>query len=114
MHPFSVVVVKFTLNKDNLFKLNTKHEFVQLDRLNIMLNVEDAISIPNFWELGFHYHSQSQKLGIKFFIPIPNPKSWDIDFQFPFLIPKAGSRLGHFPFLIPNVQKSFPLMHGSE
>ena len=41
MHPFSILGVKFTLNKDNLFKLNTKHEFAQLDRLNIVLNMKE-------------------------------------------------------------------------
>ena len=97
MHPFSVFRVKYTLSKDNVFKLNIKHEFVQLDRLNIKLNVEEAFKIlrcipsfvgnkmhfpiPKCWELSFHSHSQSQKLGIKFFIPIPNPKSWELDSQ---------------------------------
>ena len=42
MHPFSVLGVKFTLNTDNLFKLNNKHEFAQLGRLNIVLNIEEA------------------------------------------------------------------------
>ena len=42
MHPFSELVVRFTLKKDNLFKLKTKHEIAQLDTLNIVLNVEEA------------------------------------------------------------------------
>ena len=42
MQPFSEVWVKFTLNKDNLFKLHNKHEFAQLGRLNIVLNLEEA------------------------------------------------------------------------
>ena len=42
MHPLSVLGVKFTLNKDNLFKLNNKHKFAQLGRLNIVLMVEEA------------------------------------------------------------------------
>ena len=42
MHPFSEDWVKFTLNKDNLFMLQNKHEFAQLGRLNIVLNLEEA------------------------------------------------------------------------
>ena len=42
MHPFSELRGKFTLNKDNLFKLHNKHEFAQLGRLNIVLNLEEA------------------------------------------------------------------------
>ena len=42
MHPFSEVCVKFTLNKDNIFKLYNKHEFAQLGMLNIVLNLELA------------------------------------------------------------------------
>ena len=43
MHPFSVLGVKFTLNKDKLFKLNNKHEFEQLGRFNIVLNMEGIL-----------------------------------------------------------------------
>ena len=42
MLPFSVLGVKFTLNKESLFKLNSKPESAQLGRLNIVLNVEEA------------------------------------------------------------------------
>ena len=49
-------------------------------------------------------------MGIEFFIPIPNPKSWEWNFSFPFPIPKVGNRFGYFPFPIPNLQKSFRLM----
>ena len=42
IHSFSVLGVKFTLNKDNLFKLNNRHEFAQLGRLNIVLKMEEA------------------------------------------------------------------------
>ena len=42
MLPFSKVWLKLTLNKDNLFKLHNKHEFAQLGRLNIVLDLEEA------------------------------------------------------------------------
>ena len=60
----------------------------------------------------FHSHFQSIKLEIELFIPIPNPNSWELNFSFPFSIPKVVNRFGYFPFPIPNVQNSFPLMPG--
>ena len=39
MHPFSG---KISVKKENLLKLNNKHELAQLGRLNIVLNVEKA------------------------------------------------------------------------
>ena len=42
MYPFSVPGVIFTLNKDNLVKLNNKSELAHLGGLNIVLNVEEA------------------------------------------------------------------------
>ena len=79
MHPFSELAVKFNLNKGNVIKLNSKHKYVELDRLNMVLNLEEALRIPNyisnflekkrpfpipnFWELSF--------------IPIPIPNILD-------------------------------------
>ena len=42
MNHFLALWVKFTLNKDNLFKLNNKHKFAQLGRLNTLITVEEA------------------------------------------------------------------------
>ena len=57
--PLSVLGIIFTLNKDNLFKLNTKHEFAQLDSLNIVLNMEEIFQNSQlhfnlFWGVKFH------------------------------------------------------------
>ena len=107
MHCFSVIGVQFTLNKDNLFNLNTKHEFAHLGRLHMVLYlgrhfiIPSCITIflgklyaifhsqmlgikfsflfpiPNVENLIFHSHSQSPKLGTRCFILIPNPESWE-------------------------------------
>ena len=104
MHCFYVIGVKFTLNRDNLFKLNTKHEFVQLGGLHMVPNLGRHFIIPScitiFWgkwydifhsqmmaikfsflfpipkveNLFSHSHSQSPLLGIRCFMLIPNPK----------------------------------------
>ena len=77
MHPFSILGVKFTLNKDNLFKLNTKHEFAQLDRLNIVLNMKEEFqdSVLHSQLFGkWDAISHSQMLGIKSSFPFPIPK----------------------------------------
>ena len=50
--------------------------------------------IPKVGNLNFHSHSQSQNLGIIFFIPTPNPKNWE----------KAGP----FPIPNPKFEKVFP------
>ena len=66
-------------------KPDTKHEFLQLDRLTIVLNVEEAFQNSKlhsqlFWDMRCHFHFQ-------------NP---GIYFLFPFLIPKAGNYIFHF------------------
>ena len=60
MHPFSILLVKFTLNKDNLFKLFMKHKLPQLDRLNIVLNMKEVYQNSTlysqlFWEMRCHF-----------------------------------------------------------
>ena len=71
-------------------------------------NILLPFPIPHYWDQVFIH---TQKLGIRFFIPILNPKVWELNFLFPFLIPKDGiwifipkpeSWQEAWPFPIPN------------
>ena len=84
-------MVSDLLKKDNLFKFNTKHEFVQLDRLNIVLNVKAAFQNSQLYSQFF----LERDAGNHVFIPILNSKSFELDYSFPFLINKFGNQIFH-------------------
>ena len=52
-----------------------------------------AFPFPKVGNGIFHSHSRSRKLGIIFFVPVP--ESWESYFSFPFSFPKFGNGLSN-------------------
>ena len=50
-----------------------------------------SLSVPEFWEWIFLFHSRSRILGMPFFHSLPVPEFWEWAFSIPFLFPNFGN-----------------------